>query len=95
MTHPWFRLSSKVKAALVFMLTGDLSVIALGLTGGLPWVGVVAAGITSLAPVLGAWNQTETVYPPLAPDSVAVPVASLKVPVGAVVTMPEPGNATS
>lgn len=83
------RLSSKVKAALAFALTGDLGLLVLGVTGGLPWVGVMAASITSLAPVIGAWNQTETVFPPLPPDSVAVPVASLKVPAGAVVTMPE------
>jgi hypothetical protein len=86
----WFVLSSKVKLALVLALTGDLATLALGVSGGLPWVGVLASCITSMVPVVGAWYVPETTFPPLAEGSVAVPVASLRVPAGATVTMPEP-----
>jgi hypothetical protein len=90
LNHPWLVLSSKVKLALIIAVTSDLGVLALGVSGGLPWVGVLAAIITSLSPVVGAWYVPETTFPPLAEGSVAVPVASLKVPAGATVTMPEP-----
>lgn len=84
-----FVLSSKVKAALAFALTADIATLALGVSGGLPWLAVLASCISSAAPVVGAWGQVETKFPPLAADSIAVPVASLKVPRGAVVTMPD------
>jgi hypothetical protein len=91
--HPWLVLSSKVKAALVGAVAADLATLALGVSGGLPWIAVLATCLGSLAPVALAWNQTETTFPPLPPDAVAVPVAALAVPEGAVVTMPAAGNA--
>ena len=59
-------LSSKVRTALGIAIAADLATVALGLTGGLPWIGVLAACITSLVPLVGAYFATETVYPPAA-----------------------------
>lgn len=83
--HPALVLSSKVRAALALAVTADLASLALGVTGGLPWIAVLASAISSLVPVVAAWNQVEQIYPPLAPGAVQVPVASLKVPPGMLV----------
>lgn len=58
------KLTSKVRSALGIAIIGCLGALTLGVTGALEWVGVLAACIAAVSPVVAAWFTTETVAPP-------------------------------